>query len=486
MSVVSREMPVSIHSPPPEHNSTIETHKPVEPNRPNDPPTPKQEIEEELKGQSELAKTSEQNSKQSLEQKHTEVTEAPTASSVSFSSSTNTAAAQGEQDSKPDPASKHKTVVDEEQKTPAKQILEHRSVAPVVTPIENSTPVTDPYRATREATIEIQSDDNRQPSSPGNSSRDSQDGNISQDMSQDMSQDSINDSNLSQASNQSSFLSMQNRGVRDAPRKRRRTTPHELEVLEAEFSKNNRPGKTDRERIAKLTSMDEKAVQVWFQNKRQSHRRQHNLVTPAVVRTQSLPAFQDENSYMGARNHSMMFPPFGAPAPAPTATHSPSMHTMMGSTPIAPPGSQMASPPLANHTPSVGGLPTREDSTPFRMGNHVVYGSPPGLKNPKSLKLSMSADGKAELVERSPLKPLSTNSANTNTNNTNILPSFPGYPAFPVAAPPVAMRYATMPAYQPFPTPPAATTTAAAPAAPNGIEEECASSLMVLKFGKWS
>lgn len=61
--------------------------------------------------------------------------------------------------------------------------------------------------------------------------------------------------------------------ARLARRKRRRTSPTELALLEQEFARNQKPPKHIRVDIARRVDMTEKAVQVWFQNKRQSVRK---------------------------------------------------------------------------------------------------------------------------------------------------------------------------------------------------------------------
>lgn len=58
-----------------------------------------------------------------------------------------------------------------------------------------------------------------------------------------------------------------------ARRKRRRTSPNELAILNQEFIMGSTPGKSKRLEISKKVNMTEKAVQIWFQNKRQSIRR---------------------------------------------------------------------------------------------------------------------------------------------------------------------------------------------------------------------
>lgn len=59
-----------------------------------------------------------------------------------------------------------------------------------------------------------------------------------------------------------------------ARRKRRRTSPHELAILNKEFMAGSTPNKLRRIEIALAVSMSEKAVQIWFQNKRQALRKQ--------------------------------------------------------------------------------------------------------------------------------------------------------------------------------------------------------------------
>ncbi|CAK9441963.1 uncharacterized protein LODBEIA_P57850 [Lodderomyces beijingensis] len=59
-----------------------------------------------------------------------------------------------------------------------------------------------------------------------------------------------------------------------ARRKRRRTSQQELNILNREFERGSTPNKSRRIEIAKCVRMTEKAVQIWFQNKRQSIRKQ--------------------------------------------------------------------------------------------------------------------------------------------------------------------------------------------------------------------
>lgn len=79
-----------------------------------------------------------------------------------------------------------------------------------------------------------------------------------------------------------------------ARRRRRRTSPAELAILNSEYQVGSTPNKLRRLDIALKVNMDEKAVQVWFQNKRQHMRKQANQdreVTelPMVTSTPSKP-----------------------------------------------------------------------------------------------------------------------------------------------------------------------------------------------------
>ncbi|KAK9331081.1 hypothetical protein V1520DRAFT_338700 [Lipomyces starkeyi] len=58
-----------------------------------------------------------------------------------------------------------------------------------------------------------------------------------------------------------------------ARRKRRRTSPNELQILYSEFKRCAKPPRVTRIAIAERVGMTEKAVQIWFQNRRQSSRR---------------------------------------------------------------------------------------------------------------------------------------------------------------------------------------------------------------------
>ncbi|KAF5096939.1 hypothetical protein D0Z00_002599 [Geotrichum galactomycetum] len=73
-----------------------------------------------------------------------------------------------------------------------------------------------------------------------------------------------------------------------ARRKRRRTSPTELQILEDSFNHCMKPSRASRENIARRVGMNEKAVQIWFQNRRQAFRKQEiiNGISPSALAPQ--------------------------------------------------------------------------------------------------------------------------------------------------------------------------------------------------------
>ncbi|EWC43701.1 hypothetical protein DRE_07453 [Drechslerella stenobrocha 248] len=65
-----------------------------------------------------------------------------------------------------------------------------------------------------------------------------------------------------------------------ARRRRRRTSIKDQAILEAEYAKNDRPNKDVRTDIAIRIGLEEKQVQIWFQNRRQTNRRKSKPLKP--------------------------------------------------------------------------------------------------------------------------------------------------------------------------------------------------------------
>ncbi|ODQ81765.1 hypothetical protein BABINDRAFT_160006 [Babjeviella inositovora NRRL Y-12698] len=76
-----------------------------------------------------------------------------------------------------------------------------------------------------------------------------------------------------------------------ARRKRRRTSPAELCILQDEFLKCHTPNRSKRVEIAAKVDMTEKAVQIWFQNRRQNVRKLH-METKQDVHVDLMPVME--------------------------------------------------------------------------------------------------------------------------------------------------------------------------------------------------
>ncbi|PRT53031.1 Homeobox protein YOX1 [Wickerhamiella sorbophila] len=204
-----------------------------------------------------------------------------------------------------------------------------------------------------------------------------------------------------------------------ARRKRRRTSPSELSVLEAEFRANNRPARQDRERIAGRVGMTEKAVQIWFQNKRQQCRRQKS--DPARRSSSTSNTSSSMSSGESSFDSSM-----GTPATrSNTIPNAPELSpisrtiSIFGSHPTEN-SSPLPSPP-SSHSTLAG--PTQlpqflAKQAPATLNSIQEHADPrPALaKRANTVRLAMSADGKAEVVVRAPLRPLNTNNMTPVSN----------------------------------------------------------------------
>ncbi|KAH0537689.1 hypothetical protein FGG08_005554 [Glutinoglossum americanum] len=68
-----------------------------------------------------------------------------------------------------------------------------------------------------------------------------------------------------------------------ARQKRRRTSPEDQSILEAEYEKNPKPDKAARMEIVSRVALGEKEVQIWFQNRRQNTRRKSRPLLPHEI-----------------------------------------------------------------------------------------------------------------------------------------------------------------------------------------------------------
>lgn len=69
----------------------------------------------------------------------------------------------------------------------------------------------------------------------------------------------------------------------DNKQKRKRTSPADQAILEAEYKQNPKPNKAARAEIVEKVSLNEKEVQIWFQNRRQINRRKSRPLLPHEI-----------------------------------------------------------------------------------------------------------------------------------------------------------------------------------------------------------
>ncbi|KAF3172035.1 hypothetical protein TWF225_010429 [Orbilia oligospora] len=78
-----------------------------------------------------------------------------------------------------------------------------------------------------------------------------------------------------------------------ARRRRRRTSHKDQIILEEEFAKCDRPDKHKRKEIAARVGLEDKQVQIWFQNRRQTHRRKSKPLQPHEIIPRNVPLSSD-------------------------------------------------------------------------------------------------------------------------------------------------------------------------------------------------
>jgi hypothetical protein len=208
-------------------------------------------------------------------------------------------------------------------------------------------------------------------------------------------------------------------------RRRRRTSASELSVLESEFRKCPKPSKWVREHIAQRVGMTEKTVQIWFQNKRQSLRK--NQLRLESQRVLEVPSFAPPDRRFSIYND-----------PQPIIQ-------------------RVASAPL------------------------------PETYSPRMLRLAMSSDGKAELVvtKREPLQSTATNIHNRITSEPSTI--FKREKFRPVH-PTNLNKVSEMPTVSVNEAPQLRGLTSKTPrtATDNVREAECITNLLSLRSGIWS
>lgn len=122
-----------------------------------------------------------------------------------------------------------------------------------------------------------------------------------------------------------------------ARRKRRRTSPHELNILNKEFELGSTPNKARRIEIAKVVHMTEKAVQIWFQNKRQALRKQSNVEKEILeLPPTDVPIHQQHVQQLQQQKGQLAPIPTATTSHIPLSAHSQEPAPIVSSTPTKP------------------------------------------------------------------------------------------------------------------------------------------------------
>ncbi|ODV91490.1 hypothetical protein CANCADRAFT_42138 [Tortispora caseinolytica NRRL Y-17796] len=160
-----------------------------------------------------------------------------------------------------------------------------------------------------------------------------------------------------------------------ARKRRRRTSPDELLILERAFMACQKPNRVMRSDIARKAGMTDRAVQVWFQNRRQSWRRNRK------------PALLDQLS--DAKYDSVI------------SSNPPSLSDNTSEAPSSPPE-------LSSADTSFSSNSFADSNTPKRKPLETLN---------SNLRLDMSGDGQAVLVVDQKSAPVSRSASNVSNDD---------------------------------------------------------------------
>uniref|UniRef100_A0A8H7N987 Homeobox domain-containing protein n=1 Tax=Bionectria ochroleuca TaxID=29856 RepID=A0A8H7N987_BIOOC len=96
-------------------------------------------------------------------------------------------------------------------------------------------------------------------------------------------QQDLESSFLSQNSDHDTSISSVENGEKHPKARRKRTTAKDKMILEEAYSRNPKPDKQARLEIVERVSLNEKEVQIWFQNRRQNDRRKSRPLSPQEI-----------------------------------------------------------------------------------------------------------------------------------------------------------------------------------------------------------
>ncbi|KAJ5577565.1 Homeodomain [Penicillium hispanicum] len=237
-----------------------------------------------------------------------------------------------------------------------------------------------------------------------------------------------------------------------ARQKRRRTSPEDHAILEAEYQTNPKPDKVARANIVSRVSLGEKEVQIWFQNRRQNDRRKskplqpHELLAPRSSMSDSSGhptsddnAFAEPGSSSGAEQVDVQDRPEDS---RPRSWGGELLQLSNESDPVTGEKDELEPPPQSTQTSvatedledtppttqeefhgagasqdveeipaeSLLQAPKRKRSVSDlrdegQVGQHVVEGQTTPVKSPPSLRLSLSFDGEAMVRKQDEMTP---------------------------------------------------------------------------------
>jgi len=160
--------------------------------------------------------------------------------------------------------------------------------------------------------------------------------------------------------------------LKSDPKKRIRTTPEQLRVLEKTYERETNPSQSLREEIARKLGMTPRRVQVWFQNKRAKERRITKSMiseSPSISGSQNRTDLSSERHLIGPiiesvpKIHTPTNSPNGSPARQNTSPSESSSSPPQHSLPLEPMNTYLPPPPQVQSFSVPEGIGRRRDST---------------------------------------------------------------------------------------------------------------------------
>lgn len=200
-----------------------------------------------------------------------------------------------------------------------------------------------------------------------------------------------------------------------ARRKRRRTSPNELNILNQEFLLGNTPNKLRRVEIANKVNMTEKAIQIWFQNKRQSLRKQsiNDKEITELPPTPSEPSIISSTPIKPMLNKSQSF---SSPENIRLQTTSPIKQRSLSANSVANTNTSLPSVNTANTSMNS----TMNDTTRMR----VLSTPNTSIMDDSNVSIDSSINNHLILNETKKKQPMLLNSSNSSTMTFKLGPKF--------------------------------------------------------------